>query len=175
MQPLTPFIDINYELAEYESQFDGINVIVTSELELSEEDILKSYHELYKIEEYFRVTKTELETRPVYVWTKEHIKAHFLSCFLALVLLRVLQYKINWELSVGRIYESDKVGFLPLPHFYMSFYHILHNPHTYTLPFHTGKQYASLLLQYRRLSRRILSFCSTLFTQSHQFFPIPIP
>lgn len=110
MQPLTPFIDINYELAEYDAQFDGINVIVTSELNLSEDAILDSYHELYRIEDCFRVTKTELETRPVYVWTREHIKAHFLTCFLALVLLRVLQYRTGWELSAERIVEALNSG-----------------------------------------------------------------
>lgn len=110
MKPMTPFIDINYKLAEYDAQFDGVNVIVTSELELSEEEILENYQELYKIEDCFRITKTELKTRPVYVWTKEHIESHFLTCFLALVLLRILQYKTNWELSAKRIIDGLNSG-----------------------------------------------------------------
>ena len=62
--------------------------------------------ELKDIEETFKITKSELETRPVYVSRKEHIEAHFLTCFLALTLARMLQQKLNNKYSVSQILES---------------------------------------------------------------------
>ncbi|HFI0696278.1 TPA: IS1634 family transposase, partial [Streptococcus suis] len=86
IKPFSPLIQLDLEQVEFDAQFDGINVLVTSEIELSDEAILDSYRQLSKIEDCFRVTKTELESRPVYVWTEEHIQAHFLTCFIALIL-----------------------------------------------------------------------------------------
>ena len=53
------------------------------------------YRGLWRIEESFKVTKSELEARPVYVWTKEHIEAHFLTCFVALTIARILENKLE--------------------------------------------------------------------------------
>ena len=64
------------------------------------------YRGLSKIEETFKVTKTELETRPVYVWTKEHIEAHFLTCFIALVIIRLLEIKTDKKYSVRALIDS---------------------------------------------------------------------
>ena len=52
------------------------------------------------------MTKSELEARPVYVWTKEHIEAHFLTCFVALTIARILENKLERKYSVGRILDS---------------------------------------------------------------------
>ena len=49
---------------------------------------------------------SELETRPVYVWTKEHIEAHFLTCFVALTIARILENKLERKYSIGTILES---------------------------------------------------------------------
>jgi len=103
VKPFSPFIAIDSETVSFDEQFDGMNVIVTSELEMSDEDILKQYKELSKIEDCFKVTKTEFSTRPVFVWKKEHIEAHFLSCFIALIVLRILQHKLDWKLSPSKI------------------------------------------------------------------------
>ncbi|NIB93756.1 IS1634 family transposase, partial [Streptococcus pseudopneumoniae] len=84
-------------------QFDGVNVLVTSEVGMTDEEMLEAYKELAKIEDCFRITKTELESRPVYVWTENHIQAHFLTCFIALIHLRLLQHQINWKMSPRRI------------------------------------------------------------------------
>ena len=54
-------------------------MLLTSEMETSDDEIIDMYRGLWKIEESFKVTKSELEARPVYVWTKEHIEAHFLK------------------------------------------------------------------------------------------------
>ena len=64
---------------------------MTSELNMPNEEILDAYRSLWKIEESFKITKTELKTRPVHVSTKEHIEAHFLICFVALLLIRLLR------------------------------------------------------------------------------------
>lgn len=106
IKPFSPLIYIDQEQVDFDSQFDGINVLVTSEIDMTDEEMLEAYKELSKIEDCFRVTKTELESRPVYVWTEEHIQAHFLTCFVALVLLRLLQHRINWVLSPEKIIKA---------------------------------------------------------------------
>lgn len=106
IKPFSPLIRIDQEQAEFDALFDGINVIVTSEIEMSDEAILDSYQQLGKIEDCFRVTKTELESRPVYVWTEEHIQVHFLTCFIALILIRLLQYRTNWAMSPERMIRA---------------------------------------------------------------------
>lgn len=107
-KPFSPFFEINHEQVEYDEQFDGINVLVTSELEMTDEDIIANYGELYRIEDCFRVTKTELSARPIYVWTEKHIEAHFLTCFIALTMIRLIQYKMKWTLSVEKIVDGLK-------------------------------------------------------------------
>ena len=77
---------------------------VTSELNKSGLEIYSIYHNLWKIEESFRVRKTYLEARPVYLQKKESIYGHFLICYLALVILRLLELKIfNNEISVSKL------------------------------------------------------------------------
>ncbi len=105
-----PFIHLDLELAKEDEKYDGLNAIVTSEVEMSNEDILDNYRQLHKIEDCFRVTKTDLKTRPIYVWTKEHIEAHFLTCYIALTLMRMLQYKTDYEFSAGSIQEGLQSG-----------------------------------------------------------------
>ena len=70
-------------------------MIVTSELDKTDEEIIDIYRQLWRIEETFKITKSELEARPVYVSRKEHIEAHFLICFIALVLVRLLQERLG--------------------------------------------------------------------------------
>ena len=89
-----------------EEKLDGYYAIVTSEVEKTDSEIIDIYRGLWRIEETFKVTKSELDDRPVYVSTKEHIEAHFLTCYLALVLSRVLQHKLDKKYSVGKILES---------------------------------------------------------------------
>ena len=72
----------------------GFYSIVTSEIEEDDKEIINRYHGLSRIEDSFRIIKSDLEGRPIYVWTKEHIKAHFLICFIALTIIRILQYKV---------------------------------------------------------------------------------
>ena len=72
----------------------GFYSIVTSEIVEDDKEIINRYHGLSRIEDSFRIIKSDLEGRPIYVWTKEHIKAHFLICFIALTIIRIIQYKI---------------------------------------------------------------------------------
>ena len=72
----------------------GYYQIVSSELEMDDQEIIDKYHGLTRIEDQFREMKGTLETRPIWVNTPEHIQAHLLICFMALTITRVIQYKI---------------------------------------------------------------------------------
>lgn len=105
--------EINDELSDYhfvdrekiaeEEKYDGYYVIVTSELKMSNHEILDAYRNLWKIEETFKITKSELKTRPVYLSLKEHIEAHFLTCFVSLLLLRLLEKQTNHKYSTKEL------------------------------------------------------------------------
>lgn len=89
-----------------EEKLDGYYMIVSSEFNKTADEIIDIYRGLWRIEETFKVTKSELNARPVYVSRKEHIEAHFLTCFLSLVLIRVLQYKLNNQYSASKILDT---------------------------------------------------------------------
>ena len=90
---------------EEEEKYDGYYSIVTSELSMSTDDVVTTYRGLWEIEETFKLTKSDLESRPVHVQSKEHINAHFLSCFISLTILRLIQKKTNKEYSSERIID----------------------------------------------------------------------
>jgi len=73
----------------------GYYRIVTSELTMPELEVIEKYHGLSRIEDQFRIMKGDLNTRPVFVRTKEHINAHLILCFISLLILRIMQYKIK--------------------------------------------------------------------------------
>ena len=108
IKDIEPFIEFDEEKYNRDVSLDGYYTIVTSELELSNEDIIKKYRGLWKIEESFRVLKTDLSGRPVYVRTEDHVEGHFLICFLALLISRILEMKLDNKYSVKRIQESLK-------------------------------------------------------------------
>jgi thiol-disulfide isomerase/thioredoxin len=89
-----------------EEKFDGYYVIVTSEWEKIDEEIIDIYRGLWRIEEAFKVTKSDLGTRPVYLSRQDHIEAHFLICFIALVIARLLALHLGNQYSITRIVES---------------------------------------------------------------------
>ena len=89
-----------------EELYDGYYSIVTSELEMDDSKMREVYRGLAKIEDSFKVTKTFFESRPVYVRTNEHIEAHFATCFLALVLQRLLEQKLSHKFPTGQILDS---------------------------------------------------------------------
>lgn len=73
----------------------GYYQIVSSELTMSDLEIIDKYHGLTRIEDQFREMKGTLETRPIYVKTPAHIQAHLMVCFIALTMMRVIQHKIT--------------------------------------------------------------------------------
>ena len=91
---ITPVIGINKEKVNEDLKYAGYNLMVTSELDMEPLQIYQTYHSLWKIEESFRITKSYLDARPVYVHKKETIYGHFLICYLSLFLLRVLEIKV---------------------------------------------------------------------------------
>jgi len=86
-----------------EEKYDGYYSIVTSELDMSDAEVIDTYRGLWEIEETFRITKSTLEARPVYVSREDRIGAHFLTCFLALVIIRLIQKKVHHRFSTEKI------------------------------------------------------------------------
>jgi len=95
---------LDEDLIRKESKFDGYYAIVTSELNMPDEEIIATYRGLWEIEESFRITKGTLEARPVHLSREERIHAHFLTCFISLVIMRLIQ-KLT-----GRQYSSDMIA-----------------------------------------------------------------
>lgn len=85
---------INEAMIEKELQLAGYNLLVTSEIDMNDTDIYNTYHNLWRIEESFRIMKSDLDARPVYLQKENSIKGHFLICYLAVLLERILQFKI---------------------------------------------------------------------------------
>ena len=99
-------LDIDEDLIREEEALDGYYMLLTSEMDTPDDKIIDMYRGLWRIEESFKITKSELEARPVYVWTREHIEAHFLTCFIALTISRILEMKLEHKYSTGRIIDS---------------------------------------------------------------------
>ncbi len=89
-----------------EEKFDGYYAIVTSEWKKADEEVIEIYRGLWRIEDAFRVTKSDLQYRPVYLSSQDHIEAHFLICFVALVIVRLLAMCLGNEYSIAKIVES---------------------------------------------------------------------
>lgn len=99
-------LELDIAKIEEEQKYDGYYSIVTSELKMSDLEMRNIYRGLARIEDSFKVTKTYFESRPVYVWLNSHIDAHFATCFLALVLIRLLEKKLGHMYPAGRILDS---------------------------------------------------------------------
>ena len=102
---------LNMKLIEKHWRLAGYNLIVTSEVHLPAQQIYSSYHNLWRIEESFRMMKSELDARPVYLQKESSIYAHFLICYLAVLLTRILQILIL----------EDKHSYQEIIHFMRSF------------------------------------------------------
>jgi transposase len=98
------------KINKYKESF-GYYQIVTSELDMLDQKVIDTYHGLSLIEDQFRVMKSDLETRPIYVRTNEHIHSHLLVCLLSLIIIRIIQNKIaskqeptaekKWEMGLS--------------------------------------------------------------------------
>ena len=92
-------------VANEEAKYDGFYAISTN-LEGDEREIVKINHQRWEIEESFRIMKTDLRSRPVYVSLEEHISAHFLTCFLALLFIRIIEKKMDGKYTTNAIIEA---------------------------------------------------------------------
>ena len=91
---IKPVVEMDQAKLEEDLKYAGYNLMVTSELDMEPLQVYQTYHSLWKIEESFRITKSYLDARPVYVQKKETIYGHFLICYLSLFLLRMLEIKV---------------------------------------------------------------------------------
>ena len=87
-------VEINEEAVEKAKKLAGYNLIVTSELSMTSKEIYDTYHNLWRIEESFKAMKSQLDARPVYLQKQDSIIGHFLICYLAVLLSRILQIYI---------------------------------------------------------------------------------
>lgn len=100
---------INEELIKKDLEFAGYNLLVTSEINMSDNDIYNTYHNLWRIEESFKIMKSDLDARPVYLQLEETIKGHFLICYITVLLERILQFHIlNNKYSTSDIFRFIK-------------------------------------------------------------------
>jgi len=91
------------EKAEEDAKYDGYYCIITSELEMPNQRVIEIYRGLSDIEDNFKVTKSNLDIRPVYVSRKDRINAHVLICFISLVILRLIQKKTAYKFTPEQI------------------------------------------------------------------------
>lgn len=105
---------LDEKVIENRKKLAGFAAVVCSKAEenlegITDEQVLGSYHKLVKIEECFRILKSNLSIRPVYVWTRAHICGHITICVLALILSRILEFKLDragYKLSIDQIQEG---------------------------------------------------------------------
>ena len=87
-------VELNEKVIENAKKLAGYNMMVTSELTMTASQIYNAYHNLWRIEESFRVMKSQLDARPVYLQKEETITGHFLICYLAVLLTRLFQIHV---------------------------------------------------------------------------------
>lgn len=97
---------LNEEKIKNDLEFAGYNMIITSEINADPTQIYKTYHNLWRIEESFRILKTYLESRPVYLSSQNGVYGHFLICYFTLTLMRLLELKMfNDEIPISQLFD----------------------------------------------------------------------
>lgn len=94
--------------AEEDAKYDGYYCIITSELEMPDQRVIEIYRGLSDIEDNFKVSKSNLDIRPVYVSREDRINAHVLTCFISLVILRLIQKKTDYKFTPEQIIKCLK-------------------------------------------------------------------
>lgn len=100
-------IDIDYSKLELEKQFDGFFGLRTNIKDANPLEMLISYRGLWQVEHVFRVAKNNLEIRPVYHYRTRRIRAHFIICYIALALIRYVNFTLKYkskEISYEQLY-----------------------------------------------------------------------
>ncbi len=101
-------VTLNEKAIQKALSLAGYNLLVTSEVKMADSGIYSAYHNLWRIEESFRIMKSQLDARPVYLQKEETITGHFLICYLAVLLTRLLQFKV-----LGNAHSSEDIlGFI---------------------------------------------------------------
>lgn len=112
---------MNQEQIDQEAMYDGFYAVCTN-LESTIEEVIKINHRRWEIEETFRILKSEFRARPVYLQRETRIKAHFLTCFLALLIYRILEKKMGEQFTCSelvstlrnmKMQEIDGEGYIP--------------------------------------------------------------
>lgn len=99
-------VEMNDKAIENAKKLAGYNMLVTSEIHMSAPEIYAAYHNLWRIEESFRIMKSQLDARPVYLQKEETITGHFLICYLAVLFMRLLQiHVLNEKYSTEEIFD----------------------------------------------------------------------
>lgn len=134
---------LNEEQIEKDRKLAGYNLLVTSEYSTEATEIYEAYHNLWRIEESFRIMKSELDARPVYLQKENSIKGHFLICYVTILLIRLFQFKVlqnNYSSSeicsfikdfkVVQINENKYINMTRSSKFIFELAAILHQPIT---------------------------------------------
>ena len=134
---------LNEEQIEKDRKLAGYNLLVTSECSTEATEIYEAYHNLWRIEESFRIMKSELDARPVYLQKENSIKGHFLICYVTILLIRLFQFKVlqnNYSSSeicsfikdfkVVQINENKYINMTRSSKFIFELAAILHQPIT---------------------------------------------
>lgn len=108
IEKIKPHLEFDQKKYAQDQELDGYYVIISSEVELSNDAIIEKYRGLWKIEESFKVLKSDLEGRPVFVKRNDRVEGHFLICYMALLLSRILELRLEHKHSVRRIQKSLK-------------------------------------------------------------------
>ncbi len=96
-------LELDLEKIQEEEKYDGYYSIVTSEKNLADSEIRDIYKGLWEIEESFKIIKSEFKARPVFVKTEDHVNAHFLICYVALVIMRTIEHLLGEEFTTKQI------------------------------------------------------------------------
>ena len=97
--------ELDQSVIEDEAKYDGFYAVCTN-LEDRPPAIAKINHNRWEIEECFRIMKTDFKSRPAYVHTDTRIKAHFMTCFLALIIFRYLEKKLEYKYTCKEILDT---------------------------------------------------------------------
>lgn len=116
-----PFLNAN--VIRGEEMYDGFYAVCTNLADMGMDEMIKINKKRWEIEECFRIMKTEFKSRPVYHSKEERIRAHFLTCYIALFVFRILEKKLDEKYTCEEIIDTlrtmmmsrpgEKLGYLP--------------------------------------------------------------
>jgi transposase len=117
-------VTLNTDAIHEEEIYDGFYAVCTNLEDVNVEQIVRINKKRWEIEECFRIMKTDFKARPVYVQIEDHIKAHFITCFIALAVYRILEKKLGERYTCDEIIDAlrdmemshpkEKLGYIPV-------------------------------------------------------------